>query len=104
MLGLLDDAGDPVLLVEGRHAQVAEVLLVVGRGEQDPGTVGVGPEGVHHGPDRVLADVVGQHHQHRVTVDEPGGQAQCLGDPTRTLLVAVAELVDPELVAVAEQA
>ena len=63
----------------------------------------VSPECIHHGLDRVLTDVVGQHHQHRVAVDEPSGQTESFGDPTRPLLVAVAQAVDAELVAVAQQ-
>ena len=65
--------------------------------------VGCGPEGVDHRLDRSLHDVVGQHHQHRVAVDESGRQPEGLGDAAGPVLVAVAEPVDAELVAVAQQ-
>ena len=55
-------------------------------------------------PDRPLEHVVGEHDDARIAVDEPLREPERLGDPARLLLVAVEELVDAVLVAVAEQA
>ena len=104
MVGLLGDADHPLVRVEGRHPQMAQVLVLLHRCEQDAGSVGVGGEGVDHRFDGPFDDVVGQHDQHRVAVDEPGGQPEGLGDAAGLLLIAVAEPVDAELVAVPQQA
>ena len=52
---------------------------------------------------RVLEDVVGQHHREAVAVDEPFGEAERLGDAAGVRLVRVEETVDAPLLAVAEQ-
>jgi len=48
MLRLLDDAHHAPIVIERRHAEVAEVLVLLHGGEQDPGPMGVGLEGVDH--------------------------------------------------------
>ena len=98
------DAHHPAGLVELGDPEVAQVLGLGHLGQQDPRAGRVTLEGIHHGPDRALDHVVGQHHEHRIAADEPFGEAQGLGDAARPLLVAVGQPVDPELVAVAQQA
>ena len=61
-------------------------------------------EGLDDGPDRPLEHVVGEHDDAGIAVDEALGEAERLRDAARLLLVAVEELVDAVLVAVAEQA
>ena len=80
------------------------MLGLLHRGEQDPCPHGIGAEGIDHGLDRPLHDVVGQHDQHRVAPDETLRQAQCFGDATGLLLVPVGQPIDAELVSVAQEA
>ena len=103
-LGLLLDVHHPAVIAEDRDAEVAQVLRLGHRASRMRAPVGIGPEGVDHGPDGALHDVVGQHDEHRVAVDEALGQAQGLGDAAGLLLVGVGEPVDAELVPVAQQA
>ena len=72
--------------------------------QQDARADGIGAEGVDHGPDGPLDDVVGQHDQHRPALGEVRGQPERLGDAARLLLVRVGQLVDAVLAPVAEQA
>ena len=104
MLGLLLDVRHPAVLPEDGHAEVAQVLGLGHLGQQDARADRIGPEGVDHGPDGALDDVVGQHDEHRPALGEVRGQAERLGDAARLLLVRVGELVDAVLVPVAEQA
>ena len=53
---------------------------------------------------RLLEDVVGEHHANLVARDEPLREPERVGDAAGFLLVAVEELVDAVVVAVAEQA
>ena len=95
---------DSPVAVELGHAEVAEVLGVGLAGEHDAGPVLLRREVLDDRADRALEHVVGEHHHARVAVDEPLGEPERLGDAAGPLLVAVEELVDAVLLAVAEQA
>ena len=104
VVGLLDDPRDPALAVELGHAEVAQVLRVELVGEQDARAPRLGGEALDRRPERPLEDVVGEHHADAVAADEALREPERLRDPAGLLLVGVEELVDPVLVAVAEQA
>src|SRR4029453_18814704 len=103
VVGLLQDAHDPVLVVQLGDAEVAQVDRVVDAGQDQAGPRRLGQEVGHGRPDAALEDVVGQQDHHPVAVHEPLGQPQGLGDAAGPLLVGVQEPVDAVLVAVAEQ-
>ncbi|HEV3497035.1 MAG TPA: aminotransferase class V-fold PLP-dependent enzyme, partial [Actinomycetes bacterium] len=85
-------------------AEVAEMGRLRHPREKDAGALLLGQEVGDRGGQRPLHDVVGEHDDQVVVVDEAAGQAQGLGDASGALLVGVDEAVDPVVVAAAEQA
>ena len=85
MLAVLDD----------RHAQVTQMLRVFHLLEQDPGAALLAREVLDVRLDRVLHDVVAEHHDELVAVDEVLGQAERLGDAAGLGLVGVAQALHP---------
>ncbi len=95
---------DPAVVAEARARPGDGGARARSPGQEDAGAGRVGPEGVDHGLDGALHDVVGQHDEHGLAVDEVLGQAERLGDAAGILLIGVGQLVDAVLVAVAQQA
>ena len=73
-------------------------------GEQHAGAGVLALETLDGLRDRPFEHVVGEHDDDLVAVGEALGEAECLGDAARTLLVGVQEPVEAPLVAVPEEA
>ncbi len=101
---LLHHFHDAAVAIEGGHPKVSQVLWILDFGEQDAPAPLLLTESLDGGPDRVLEDVVAEHHDHLVVLDKPLRQPERLRDSAGVLLVGIEQPVDPPLVPVPEQA
>src|SRR4029077_2758868 len=86
---LLHHFDDAALAIEGGYPKVSQVLWIVDFGEQDAPAPLLLTESLDGGPDRVLEDVVAEHHDHLVVLDKPLRQPERLRDSARVLLVGI---------------
>src|SRR5579864_1056296 len=83
---------------------MAQVLVLGELGEDDPPSARLLREVVDDRAQRALEDIVGKQDAHLVAGDEALREPERVGDAARFLLIAVEELVDAVVVAVAKQA